>query len=318
MTSDPFGERLLDAVEQPVDTAGALTRVLTRYRRRQRLLAGLASAVVVLAGTAALRWTVVSDDGTPLRTVDQPSTTTTQPGSSVLDCAASTEVPLYAGQYSLAGTPEGYYSAGSVTHSSGRTDLGGTSLTELRLRSSEGREIDLASIGAERPALVIAEGETDSTTSTATVSPCVRLVGGPERLPIEATVFSAADHVAIGWQVWEYGAFKLTGRNGVTVAELVDVANSLVESPPAPPGGVRHAVPTHCGVLSTFFEGRLWIAVPARPSGLGDPLDGWDENDTPGWFVVSGNEAEFIADSGASAQFRRAQPEEADPQAGCE
>lgn len=81
--------------------------------------------------------------------------------------------------------------------------------------------------------------------------------------------------------------------------------------------GLPISVPSHCGVLSVWVRHRLWVATPA----LGDhnPPRGWDENETPGRFVVvRRGHAVFRAEGGHTARFRLAEPGEADPSAGCE
>jgi hypothetical protein len=82
-------------------------------------------------------------------------------------------------------------------------------------------------------------------------------------------------------------------------------------------GGVRIAIPTHCGVLSVIVEGRLWLADP--PLGDHNPPPGWDENRVSGEFVLGKpGHAEFHGDSGEHATFRLASDGASDPNAGCE
>jgi heat shock protein HslJ len=81
--------------------------------------------------------------------------------------------------------------------------------------------------------------------------------------------------------------------------------------------GVRVTVPSHCGVLSVWIDDELWLANP--PLGDHNPPPGWDENETPGTFVVTApRRAEFHGDGGQKALFRLADPGVADPNAGCE
>lgn len=88
-------------------------------------------------------------------------------------------------------------------------------------------------------------------------------------------------------------------------------------SPGAIPEGQRIRVLSHCGVVSVTVSGHLWLADP--PLGDHNPPPGWDENETPGMFViVSPGRAEFYGDSGQRATFRRATKDEQDPNAGCE
>jgi hypothetical protein len=74
---------------------------------------------------------------------------------------------------------------------------------------------------------------------------------------------------------------------------------------------------THCGVRSTTVEGVLWIADPPVPD-VGRP-PGWGFNFTPGTFtVLDADRARFDADSGVSANFRRATPGTRDPATSCD
>lgn len=84
-------------------------------------------------------------------------------------------------------------------------------------------------------------------------------------------------------------------------------------------GRNRHTLYTHCGVLSTMVDGRLWLATPPLGDDSGNPPEGWDENETSGWFEeTSLTTATFTSDSGQVAKFRLAGPGESDPSAGCE
>lgn len=79
----------------------------------------------------------------------------------------------------------------------------------------------------------------------------------------------------------------------------------------------RVAVPSHCGVTSVTVNGQLWLADP--PLGGHNPPAGWDENETLGYFVVTGaDRAEFYGDGGQRAQFRLAPAGSDDPGTGCE
>lgn len=76
-------------------------------------------------------------------------------------------------------------------------------------------------------------------------------------------------------------------------------------------------VPSHCGVLSVTIDGELWLAAP--PLGDHNPPPGWDENKATGYFVrTSPDRGTFHGDEGQQAEFRRAAPGAADPNAGCE
>jgi heat shock protein HslJ len=81
----------------------------------------------------------------------------------------------------------------------------------------------------------------------------------------------------------------------------------------------RHTLMTHCGVRSTVVDGRLWLATPPLGDDSGNPPQGWDENQTNGWFEeTSANTATFTGDGGQVAKFRLAKRGERDPAAGCE
>lgn len=81
--------------------------------------------------------------------------------------------------------------------------------------------------------------------------------------------------------------------------------------------GVRVAVPSHCGVLSLTVSGHLWLADP--PLGDHNPPPGWDENETPGFFLRTGpGRAVLETDGGQSASFRLAPSGATDPNDGCE
>ncbi len=77
-------------------------------------------------------------------------------------------------------------------------------------------------------------------------------------------------------------------------------------------------VSTHCGVVSTTVDGVLWLADPRLGDDSGNPPPGWDENETAGMFVQTGNTATFRADSGVEATFTRAAPGAVDPADDCE
>jgi hypothetical protein len=80
---------------------------------------------------------------------------------------------------------------------------------------------------------------------------------------------------------------------------------------------VRLSLTTHCGVLSAVVDGKLWIADP--PLGDHNPPPGWGENETLGVFIVGARDrAMFRGQDGQIALFRRANPGEPDPGAGCE
>ena len=92
---------------------------------------------------------------------------------------------------------------------------------------------------------------------------------------------------------------------------------SLPTARPSEQGGVRVAVPSHCGVLSLTVKGRLWLADP--PLGDHNPPPGWDENETTGVMLKTGpGRAVVKGDGGQRASFRRAPRGAEDPNAGCE
>jgi hypothetical protein len=81
--------------------------------------------------------------------------------------------------------------------------------------------------------------------------------------------------------------------------------------------GIQHEVLSHCGVVSTWFDGQLWLADP--PLGDHNPPPGWDENRTSGRFVkLSETRAEFRTAGGSTATFRLAPEGAKDPNEGCE
>jgi hypothetical protein len=77
------------------------------------------------------------------------------------------------------------------------------------------------------------------------------------------------------------------------------------------------SVPSHCGVLSLWVNGRLWLADP--PLGQHNPPPGWDENTTTGRLLKTGpGRAVFTGEGGQEASFERAPRGAEDPNAGCE
>ena len=82
-------------------------------------------------------------------------------------------------------------------------------------------------------------------------------------------------------------------------------------------GGARHTLEVHCGVLSTYYEGQLWLADP--PLGNYNPPAGWDENRVDGEFITTGEgSADFRGDNGERATFHRAEQGDRDTNEGCE
>lgn len=88
-------------------------------------------------------------------------------------------------------------------------------------------------------------------------------------------------------------------------------------SKPAWATPIRVSVPSHCGVLSVWVRGELWLADP--PLGDHNPPPGWGENETSGTFVVTREGVgTFRGDAGQEADFRLADQGTADPNEGCE
>lgn len=83
--------------------------------------------------------------------------------------------------------------------------------------------------------------------------------------------------------------------------------------------GARHSLYSHCGILSTTFDGALWLADPPLRDDSGNPPPGWDENETVGLFIqTTATEATFKADTGVEARFTKAKVGTSDPAANCE
>jgi hypothetical protein len=82
--------------------------------------------------------------------------------------------------------------------------------------------------------------------------------------------------------------------------------------------GTRLSLYTHCGVVSAHVDGKLWLAKPPLTDGSGNPLPGWDPNDTRGRWTATGSTAEFRSDSGKRARFVLAPAGAKDPNRGCE
>ncbi|MGQ0831310.1 MAG: hypothetical protein ACT4OV_06495 [Microthrixaceae bacterium] len=116
---------------------------------------------------------------------------------------------------------------------------------------------------------------------------------------------------AFALEVWVISPLSV----GTHDVQLGGVVIGTVEVVPAEIGvAYRHPLFTHCGgVVSTNFDGRLWLAEP-RPEG-----SWWEEYDTPGTLALRADgTAEFRADTGEEVRFVQATPGTKDPQAGCE
>lgn len=81
----------------------------------------------------------------------------------------------------------------------------------------------------------------------------------------------------------------------------------------------RHQLYVHCGVRSTTFAGRLWLADPPLADDSGNPPPNWGENSDDGTFtLVSDDEAVYRSVNGPTVTFRAAPPGTPDPNAGCD
>ena len=75
---------------------------------------------------------------------------------------------------------------------------------------------------------------------------------------------------------------------------------------------------THCGVLSAYFDGRLWRASPPLDDRFGNPPDGWDNPSEVGTVeLVARDRAEFRSRAGKAARFVPLPPGKPDPARGC-
>lgn len=81
--------------------------------------------------------------------------------------------------------------------------------------------------------------------------------------------------------------------------------------------GKRLSIRSHCGVVSVWVGKALWLADPRL--GGHHPPAGWDENQTLGYFFVTGpGRATFVGDGGQVAHFGLAATGTEDPLVGCE
>jgi hypothetical protein len=104
------------------------------------------------------------------------------------------------------------------------------------------------------------------------------------------------------------------GPPGGDAAAPVPSASSPVAVAPSP-GEVRLSLSTHCGVRDAEVGGVYWAADP--PLGNGNEPPGWGDPETQGrWRQTGETTAVFLADSGVSAAFVRA--ERPDPYPACE
>jgi len=76
---------------------------------------------------------------------------------------------------------------------------------------------------------------------------------------------------------------------------------------------------THCGILSAWIGGRVWLADPPLTDGSGNPPAGWPNPAALGTLrELSQTRAEFRSREGKVAYFVRALPGTRDPARGCE
>lgn len=69
-----------------------------------------------------------------------------------------------------------------------------------------------------------------------------------------------------------------------------------------------HVLYTHCGIESTIFDGRLWLAQPPLNNGFRSPPPGWGDPTATGIMrMLAGDEAEFRKGS-LVARFTPAPP----------
>jgi hypothetical protein len=100
-------------------------------------------------------------------------------------------------------------------------------------------------------------------------------------------------------------------------AEIEEIWKNLRLSPiaigrdSAEPGqSYWHVLYTHCGVSSTTFDGREWVADPGLSDGSGNPPKGWNNPEEPGVMELTDeNTAVFESRDGRrSARFRPRTP----------
>jgi hypothetical protein len=69
-----------------------------------------------------------------------------------------------------------------------------------------------------------------------------------------------------------------------------------------------HVLYTHCGIESTIFDGRLWLAQPPLNNGFRSPPPGWGDPTSTGIMrMLAEDEADFMRDS-LVARFTPAPP----------
>lgn len=140
-------------------------------------------------------------------------------------------------------------------------------------------------------------------------------------LPDGRALVGVAGEPACGTGSLEPGLYAITPHTNVRQLLIPKVSGILWSTPSGArsdeTAGVRHTLEVHCGVLSTWYGGELWLADP--PLGDHNPPEGWDENRVDGELIVTDEgSAEFRGDDGERATFRRALDGESDPNEGCE
>jgi hypothetical protein len=105
----------------------------------------------------------------------------------------------------------------------------------------------------------------------------------------------------------------LPAHGGQRPAPVPSASSPVAVAPSA--GEVRLSLSTHCGVRDAEVGGVYWAADP--PLGNGNEPPGWGDPKTQGrWRQTGETTAVFLADSGVSAAFVRA--ERPDPYPACE
>lgn len=123
------------------------------------------------------------------------------------------------------------------------------------------------------------------------------------------------------WHAVELGRLELyaTIRQGAQDLHARPLFVTSVEIVKADVGAdYEHSVNAYCGVVSTWFDGRLWLADPSLfgtdPAHPLHPPAGWNERETPGMLTLeSPTRASFVSDTGMRASFVEAPPGAVDP-----
>lgn len=76
----------------------------------------------------------------------------------------------------------------------------------------------------------------------------------------------------------------------------------------------RYNLYTHCGIATTWFDGRWWNAVPPQGDGHGNPPPEWGNPYQEGVIVLAAEDRlEFTGDQGQRASFRPRPQEQGAP-----